>query len=258
MKYIITTSKNDDRLIKFAEKLSAELDILLISRDNKALESLSLEYDNAAIVVVESKKLTIWNDGKKFFYHPGMAALRILELRKGGSDHMVNAMNLRKNDTVLDCTLGLAADAVVASSVVGRGGKVTGIEYNPVVSKVVEYGLNTTMTCDQELQDAMRRIKVWAGDCYEYLYSLEEDSYDIVYFDPMFQTPIRTSSSLNSLRPFANMSKISPSIIKEALKVAKKRVVLKQRSESKEFVRLGFRKVVGGKNSPVSFGIIDK
>ena len=70
-----------------------------------------------------------------------MSALRIKHLASGQPDSMVTAAGLKKGDHVLDCTMGMGADAIVASFVVGDQGRVVSLESEPVIAAITGHGL---------------------------------------------------------------------------------------------------------------------
>jgi ubiquinone/menaquinone biosynthesis C-methylase UbiE len=94
-------------------------------------------------------------------------------------------------------------------------------------------------------------------DYHQYLKLLPDNSFDIIYFDPMFRNPINKSSNLKPIRTLADMRSLTTESIKEARRVAKKRVVIKEAAGSNEFTRLGIVTTVGGKYSSIKYGIID-
>ena len=104
---------------------------------------------------------------------------------------------------------------------------------------------------------AMRRVEVINADCADFLKTCADKSFDAVYFDPMFRRPVKSSSGLNPIRPLADNRPLTEEIIREACRVAKCRVVMKEHSGSAEFSRLGFKVADGGKYSSVAFGVID-
>jgi hypothetical protein len=224
-------------------------------------------------VVVSRERVVLSYAGQEFFFHPGLAKLRIREIMIGKTDQMVQAMDLRVGDRVLDCTLGLAADALVAGCVVGDGGRVIGLEAVPVVAMLVRYGLEQhRFACGtraglvaqhsrwvhESVVSAGRRVEVLVADHREYLSASESDSFDIVYFDPMFRVPRYASSAIEPLRLLAENAALDPGAVAEAVRVARRRVVLKERRDSPEFKRLGFQRVIGGRYSPVAYGVIEK
>ena len=86
----------------------------------------------------------------------------------------------------------------------------------------------------------MRRIEVRHSHHLDYLKSLPDQSVDIVYFDPMFREPITDSASINPLRHYANGEPLDAESVREAIRVARKTVVMKEARSSGEFERLGF------------------
>lgn len=178
--------------------------------------------------------------GNRFAFHPNMSALRIKQLQNGQKDLMVECSNMMEGDSVLDCTLGMGADAIVSSFVVGRKGKVVALESQAVIAAIVEHGLKTYETDRKELKRAMRAITVIHTDYREYLPKLADNSFDIVLFDPMFRETIEKSVAMQQLKPLANPNPINEEALQEAVRVARKRVLMKERRGSPEFKRLGF------------------
>ncbi|GAB6180770.1 class I SAM-dependent methyltransferase [Desulfotomaculum defluvii] len=256
---IITTAvRKSNQLEEKALQLSQELNLAYYPRKRYSIPAL-LEMSGAtAILLVSLQRLSLVVDGKELFFHPGFAKLRIKEIEAGKTDQMIKAMDLHEGDTLLDCTLGLAADALVASYVVGNRGGVVGIEDSRPVVEIVGRGLCTYTGEGSEMINAMRRIKVINDHHLNYLHKLPSNSFDVVYFDPMFRVPKIKSSSMAPLRLFANSDPLTSEAIDEAIRVARKRVVMKESSESQEFQRLNFHSVQGGKYSPVAYGIIQK
>jgi len=170
---------------------------------------------------------------------------------------MVSAMSLKPGMSVLDCTLGLATDAIVASFVTGPTGSIIGVEKSPIVAFIARYGLEHFITDEEGITEALRRIEVRQAHSYKYLTTLADNSYDIVYFDPMFRQPIYSSSNVKPLRYLADNSALTKNTLKEACRVAKQRVVVKESSKSNEFTRLGITAIYGGKYSSVHYGVIE-
>jgi len=259
VKIIVTTiHKPTPAVAECAAAMAARLDAPFVERGNRSLAAL-LAGHGADTVLVAAKDGPVVHTpgGEKFFFHLNMAELRINNLKDGNPDHMIAAMGLKPGMSVLDCTLGLATDAIVASYVAGEQGRVVGVESSPVVAAVAAHGL-ATFTCDRpEINAALRRITVVNADCGDYLAALPDGSFDVVYFDPMFRVPVRTSSSLRPLRHLADPRPLSAAAVAAARRVARRRVVMKEASGSGEFARLGFPAVVGGKYSSVHYGVAE-
>lgn len=241
-----------------AAALAKELGCPCVKRGRLSLNEVCHAAGAAGAVVVSRSRLALRYAGREFFFHPGLAKLRIREIMAGKTDQMVKAMDLRSGDRVLDCTLGLGADALVAAHVVGEYGWVTGLEAVPVVAALVRWGLEHYGAGRGPLAAAMRRVTVLTADHREYLPALPGNSFDVVYFDPMFRVPLQASSGMEPLRPLAEAAPLDTAAVAEAYRVARRRVVFKERRDSAEFRRLGFTRVEGGRYSPVAYGVLVK
>lgn len=256
---VITTGlRTGSVLEEQARELSNTLQVPYLPREKHSLNFIRETSGATAIILVYQDKLSLVVDGKELFFHPGLAKLRIKEIQAGKNDQMIKAMGLQSGDSVLDCTLGLASDALVASYFVGSQGAVVGLEDSFAVAEIVRRGLQTYTGEKAEMIAAMRRIQVVQTNHLCYLRDLPDCSFDVVYFDPMFRIPREKSSSLAPLRPLANHNPLTEEAIEEAIRVAKRRVVIKENRASQEFNRLGFHNIQGGKYSPVAYGVIDK
>ncbi|TYO97803.1 class I SAM-dependent methyltransferase [Desulfallas thermosapovorans] len=256
---IVTTSlkpraKQWDR----AEIISAETGFPLVPRGKKTIQELAEEWHAEHVIVVKDQQITCITGDSELFFHPSMAILRIKEIRSGKNDTMINAMGLKPGEKLLDCTLGLGVDAVVASFVLGKEGLVVGLESSPIIASIVRAGLHSYKRAAKAIQEAMERIVVVNADHRTILDTMPPNSFDVVYFDPMFRRPVLKSSAINALRPLADTRLLIPEVIDAALRVARRRVVVKDNKEAHELIRLGFSRIEGGKHSQVKYGIMIK
>ncbi|MFA6850187.1 MAG: class I SAM-dependent methyltransferase [Selenomonadaceae bacterium] len=257
-KAIVTTGhKVKEDSSKLAKETAARLGFDFVERGKASIEALKEEYKTELVLVAKKKALVLVTPDGELFFHPNMAHLRVKNIRLGQKDHMIEAMELRAGMSVLDCTLGFGADAIVASFVAGPEGSVTGLEVSPLISEIVGYGLTHFIAGNYPLQEAMRRINVVMMDYLMYLQQQSDKSVDIVYLDPMFRYPLKASINLQPLRCVAEPRAVSIAAIEEAKRVARCRVVMKENSRSLEFKRLGMQYVLGGKYSSVHYGVID-
>jgi len=257
MKYIITTANNSDTgSLALAEQLAKRLDKPLVPRNKRSLQVLRESYDVDHLLVVGRNRVTLVTREGEYYFHPSMSKLRIKQIKKGCPDPMIQVMDLKQGDSLLDCTLGLASDALVSSFVSGPSGRVVGLEGVDLLAALVESGLQTYQDDDPEVTAAARKIEVKPISYLKYLESLPDKSFDIVYFDPMFRRPKIRSSAMNPLRGITIGDAVIPEAIIQGCRVARKRVVLKETNGSPEFARLGFTRVEGGKYSPVAYGVI--
>ncbi|SDD43558.1 class I SAM-dependent methyltransferase [Sporomusa acidovorans] len=256
---IVTTAQHaTSSIIKQAEATADKLSVPFIPRKGLSLAAIKQEYQISELLVITGNGPVIHTAAGEYFFHLSMAELRIKNLKSGNHDHMTTAMGLTAGMSVLDCTLGLATDAIVASFVIGEHGLITGLESSPLIAFITGYGLqNFVVASDPALISALRRIKVHNADYSEHLKACANNSFDVVYFDPMFRAPIQKSSNVKPIRSLANKQPITVEAIRQACRVARKRVVVKETTGSGEFVRLGIKTVVGGKYSSIHYGVID-
>ncbi|MBH8598332.1 class I SAM-dependent methyltransferase [Thermoactinomyces sp. CICC 10523] len=238
-------------------ELAASLGVRYISRERASLPDLFQQTGLERAVIVTKKEWRYEDkEGNQFFFHPNMSALRIKQLIGGDTDAMVSVAGMREGDRVLDCTLGMGADSIVASFAVGPSGRVVALESEPVIAAIVKHGLHSYQTQRKELDRAMRRVEVIQSDYRTYLKQCADESFDIVMFDPMFRETVKASAAMQQLKPLANPAPLDQESVAEAVRVAKKAVLLKERVKSGEFERLGF--VVAKESSQFAWGVIRK
>lgn len=254
---IVTTSEGPtNQAVAAAKRLAEELSAVYVHRGQHSLRRMSRRLGEERLLVVTSHNLRYYEGGEPpLYFHPSMALIRIKRLISGESDPMLVAGSCAPGDEVLDCTAGLGADSLVFSFAVGARGRVTALESEPVLAALVSDGLMRYDTGMVDVNEAMRRIELVAENHAERLAALPDNSYDIVYFDPMFRRPIQESSALQPLRQLANHSALAAASVTEAVRVARKAVVLKEHRWSGEFARLGFEQVQAS-TSKIAYGVI--
>ncbi len=167
------------------------------------------------------------SEKRRLFVHPGLFFLK----RASGRDHpLLNAISPPDEspiDTVVDATLGLAGDALhLAGSLPEL--RVIGFEESPVIHALLEEGLpRLAATPGRGLSQAARKIEAYFGDSLTLLEGMETASADVVFFDPMFESPRAGSGTFPIFRRFAVHRSLSEEHLREAERVARKRVVLK-------------------------------
>lgn len=255
---ITTAGRTNEAMIQQAVKVAAELEGRFIKREKRSVQLIQqIEKEDCIVVGKERLELYPLGDAEPFFFHPSSAMFRIKRLMRGEHDPFVEAAKLHSGKTLLDCTLGLASDSIVASFIVGKEGKVTGIEGNPYVGYIVKNGLQSWASGISEIDQAMKRIEVMHDLSLPFLKSVPDQSFDCVYFDPMFEEHILESDGIKALRRFAVYDEMAEQMIEEAKRVAKECVVLKDHFRSSRFERFQFH-VHKRKNAKFHFGIIEK
>ncbi|MGQ9730110.1 MAG: class I SAM-dependent methyltransferase [Candidatus Zipacnadales bacterium] len=235
------------------------LGVRVVSRGRRSILRLCQEEDVAGALVLSRNRPPTYVSAEgdfRYYYHPGMALTRIRNIERGLGDPMIVAMELDSGDRVLDCTLGRAADAVVASYVVGETGRVVGIESSPLLAELTRHGLQTYQPSSQHLTCYFRAITVRQGDHLDILRASADEEYDVVFFDPLFEEPIEASEAMQSLRQLADRRPLTEEALAEARRVAARCVVIKERTNSAFWKRLPLRRLVAGRSSSVAYGVL--
>lgn len=254
---IITTATHPDTgMLKTAERLAKELNAPYVPRRQYTLRALARRHGTKGVLVAGRDGLRYVTENQPpLFFHPGMGLIRIKRLLAGGTDALIAISGAAPGDSVLDCTAGLASDAIVFSFAVGSTGSVTAIEASPLLSVLIREGLQHAATGLPQADEACRRIRVVHGDHTDILRGMADKSVDIVYFDPMFEQPVATSDAIRPLRYHARHDPVSEEAVHHAVRVARKTVVMKNSAENAAFARLGFVPARESR-SAVSYGVI--
>jgi len=260
-KVILTTCLRPTEDVKIRRQQLFEteqnIDFAVVERKKMSLPALH-EQHQLPVLVVDKNRLEYYPSGtdSSFFFHPSSAVFRIKQFDRDGHDPLIAIARLQEGMTVLDCTLGLGADAIIMSHAVGRSGQVTGIESNPVTALIVREGLRQWIEGYSPIVEAMRRINVQLTEHFTYLKQCTSNSVDVIYFDPMFEKTISESTHLDGLRQLANYEPLTEHVLAEAKRVARQRIVLKAHFESDLFERYGFERTKR-KSSKLHYGVLE-
>ncbi|WP_027084812.1 class I SAM-dependent methyltransferase [Cohnella panacarvi] len=254
---IVTTPENPDaQAVERARAIAEEWSAAFVPRLRNTIAKLSRTHGNAEVAVVGPKEIKLVSpDAPPFFFHPSMAMIRIKRLMAGEPDSLIAVSEAASGDVVLDCTAGFGSDALVFSYAVGRAGEVIALEASPVLHGIVREGLSLYESGLPDVDRAMRAIHAVNADYESYLRRMADNSVDIVYFDPMFERPIESSTALAPIRSQAHMEPLTLDSVREAVRVARKAVVLKDHRDSGQFARLGFS-LARKSYSSVAYGVI--
>ena len=253
---VTTKEKYSTKAVRIAKETAEKLGLPYVPRERFSLPELRQQYGVENVLVVKKGLLFLEGPEETLHFHPNMAHIRVKNLRFGRGDHLVKALDIQPGDKLLDCTLGLGADAIVESFAAGPEGSVTGLESQPLIEAVVGYGLRNFDGDGEKITEAMRRVKTVCIDALTYLKEQPDNSFDAIYFDPMFRYPLMDSENLSPLRSLADGRALTEETVAEARRVARKRVVMKENARSLEFERLGFKTIMGGKYSKVHYGVM--
>ncbi len=205
-------------------------------REEEGVEGLLvLTRRGASLVLPPGERVHVWS--------PGMGALRAKRVARqlaegppadgAERDPFFEATGIREGDAVLDCTLGLGADALVAAVAAGSSGRVVGIEGSRALAAWVAEGLARSRL------PAAGRIEVRAALHGELLNALPDKSFDVVLFDPMFRHARAAPGGFDVLRRLADPSPLTPEAVTRARRVARRWVVVKDGAPGWDLARLG-------------------
>lgn len=255
---IVTTShRSTPELVARAAAWAARLAAPLVARE-ASLSRLAALHEAVGVLVIGPERVTYHEpaSGLEYFFHPAMAKVRLHNCERGHDDPMLQAMDLQPGDHVLDCTLGRAADAVVAAWKAGPQGRVLGLEKARILAELTIDGLEHYQDSSRALTALLRRLEARWADYNDFLSACGDDSFDVVYFDPIFDQPLERSQAMAPLRALADASPLSPEALRQAERVARKRVVIKQRKGSGLWAALGVKHFAGSPGSRVEYGIV--
>ncbi len=212
-----------------------------VERGRRAAADLLVAAGADALLVLSAHAAILRTDREERSWSAGMGALRAKRARRraGGSvdpamrDPFLEAALLEEGDSVLDCTAGLGADALVAATAVGPRGRVVGLEASPALAAWVGEGLLRSG------DPAAGRIEIRAADHALALAALPDRSFDVVVFDPMFRHARAEPAGFDLVRRLADPRPLSAESVERARAVARRWVVVKDGAPGWDLARLG-------------------
>ncbi len=247
-----------------AKQLARQWGLPFVMRPRKTGLDVLLNTAAESFLVLGSDGWTLRDREGTLQWSPNMAWLRIKRIDNGErDDHLVRLCELKQGDHVLDCTLGLAQDALVCSRVVGPSGRVVGVEHAVPLWILASQGLAAW-----DIGNHSARVTTLLGDSADLLETLDDQSFDCVLFDPMFEKPKKSSPGFEVLRRYATDAPLSSHMLAQARRVARRWVVVKSARYTPALKNLGltpeptsryssivWARVPGGKKPVTSSGI---
>lgn len=253
---IITTGYSPIiEIVHRAKSLAENTGCMYAPREKFSIPRLVEHYGDEDILIISQDAVRLHRFGMEpMEFHPSMGFVRAKRILRGDIEPMLEAAQMLPGDSVLDCTAGLGADSLLFAVHGGEASRVTALESSLPLYALLREGMQHYVSGQVKVNEALRRINVVHSEHLEYLKAQPDRSVDIVYFDPMFRVPLTASSSISPLRQFANRAALSQESVAEALRVARKTVLLKEKALSGEFERLGFTELLRS-NSKTSYGV---
>lgn len=280
MIYVIPSLKAKEKLQQEGKAWAESQGFAYVPRGKRTIQDLMDEYGEH-FLVYSSRGPQIDRPEGSHFFSLNMAELRIQNLRKGQRDHLLEALMgekknpstasgpppLRRGDfgpaagqppiSVLDCTCGFGADAAVASFGLPAGSRVDALEVSPLLQAVTSWGFSHFVHKKDDVTAALRRISLRSGDYRDYLLSDQGPSYDVLYFDPMFQRPVEASCQFQPVRAIMEHGGLTRELIERALQKARRRVVIKERDFRQLCRDFPDATLYGGKYSRIGYAVLE-
>jgi 16S rRNA (guanine1516-N2)-methyltransferase len=185
-----------------------------VERNGQPLSRILAGFE--ALLVFEQTQVRLVDHAANICFHPGMAYQRIKRLSQGLTDPLVEAAKLHPGQRILDATLGFGQDALVAATVVGPTGSVTGLEASPILSAFADEGLPTCALPPGTDLEIAKVLTVHRAEATAWL-ATHHERFDVALLDPMFQRPKRAHPSFATLRRHALHVPLTDALIAAAL-----------------------------------------
>lgn len=253
--YVTTSLKASEELRREAAGWAAAAGAVYVSRGGRSVTELQNAYKH--ILIYTDRGPEIHSEAGIHRFHLSMAELRIQHIREGDTDHFLEAVGARESISFLDCTCGFGADAAVASFWLDGASRIDAVEASPLLGRVTAWGFSRFRHERDDVNAALRRIRLHLGTYEDFLRRCAEKSYDVIYFDPMFSRPVVESCSFTPVRAVMEHGSLTYGILERALFVARRRVVIKGRDLH------GIRRVYpqmkqyGGKYSRIAYAVLE-
>ena len=219
---IVTTSrKARPTTIATARDRAALWKLPFVERNDRSTSEL-LTNGDVALMFTNSEVLLASGAGQLTF-HLGTAYIRLQALARGELDPLIRSAEIAPGDRVLDTTFGLGRDARVVAQTSGPMGRVVGVESSAALFYLAQEGLLRASTSSAEAAP----IELVHADALAYLASCEDNSFDVVLVDPMFDEPTTSDAGFQLLRAVADPTPLTEQWVSEARRVARRWVIVK-------------------------------
>jgi len=241
---LITTAPSGDPAE--ARELAERFGLRAEPREGRTLAQL---LHQSPVLVLGARRADLYTDGCAYRASVGMAYLRVLRAGKGETDPLVAHAELRPGDSVLDATLGLGGDALVSAH--ATGARVVGLESHPLVAAFTQAALRRL---PKHGRDPGRLVHVIRADHGAWLKHQPTGAFDVVLLDPMFRRAGEAGPLFELLRTYAEHTPLSPETLREAQRVARRGVLVKDSARGEELRRLGLVPRLHRRSAAIAFG----
>jgi 16S rRNA (guanine1516-N2)-methyltransferase len=257
MKLCVTVSLDaSDEIRQRARREADELGLPFYER-KETLEATGQNGEDAFLVYTR-RLPELHAAGGVYRFHVGTAKLRILQLKRSGGDRLMNLLPSHRPLRILDTTFGTGGDSLLFSWFLGAQGTVTALEKSPALYVIGAWGIAHFDPKEEEMKEALRRIHLVHADLFTFLKNQPDNSFDVVYMDPMFRHPVkRKENHTEAFREAACGDRLSEDVLREASRVAAYQVIVKERPFSCLFRTGLFSRVETKKGQSTAYGVIE-
>jgi 16S rRNA (guanine1516-N2)-methyltransferase len=258
MKIGVTTGSSiTPDLEEKAKQAAKELSLPFLPRE-ETLKDLSAKYEMDGFLAIDKKGWAFHFHNSCYRFHLGASVLRIIQLKKGNSDRLCRWLPKKDIVRILDCTFGAGGDSTVLAWFLGNRGEVTSLEKDSLLYMIGREGIRSySYDKDPDITKALRSIHLIHADYHDFLRKALDDSYDVVYFDPMFNHPVKPKvNQIDAFRAAACHDSLDLDILREARRVAREAVIVKERPFSPLFRESIFDIIDSRKGQSTAYGVI--
>lgn len=237
----MTTSKSpSDAVVAEARDLAERWGLRLVDRHRGSVATARGEAATALVCTAEG--LVAESGRGRLTFHQGTAAKRLRALRHGQTDPLVRAAELRPGDRVLDATLGLGRDALVAAWALGSEGEVHGVEADLVLAILAAEGFAGGVP-----RAGSAPVRVRHGDSRAVLAerAAAGAAVDVVLLDPMFVDPRASDPGFALAREHTVPTPLTPEWVALARAVARRWVIVTAERARPWFPDAGLERLEG-------------
>jgi len=241
---VVTTAPSGDPAE--ARELAERFGLRAEAREGRTLEELFQA--GSPVLILAARRADLYERGRTYRATVGMAFLRVLRARKGETDPLVAHADLEHGDSVLDATLGLGGDALVAAH--ATGARVVGLEKDPLIAAFTQAALRRL---PKHGRDPGRLVEVIRADHRAWLKDQPARSFDVVLLDPMFRRAGDSGPLFDLLRSHGEHAPLDAETLREAQRVARRGVLVKDAARGEELQRLGLTPKASRRSAAIAF-----
>jgi 16S rRNA (guanine1516-N2)-methyltransferase len=239
-------------ILEEARELAGRFGLEAQPRADRPVPELMEAAAGAPVLILSRARAELVHRGRAFRASVGMGFLRLVRARRGEMDPMVRAAQLHPGDEVLDATLGLASDALIAAHSTQK--RVVALEASPVLAAFVTAGLRRLPA---PARPAGSLLEIRCADHRAALREMPDRSVDVVLFDPMFRSAAESGALFDLVRAFAEHAPLAGETLREARRVARRGVLVKDAPPGIELARLGLTPLPSRRSPRIVFGWAD-